>query len=55
MQGNKKKKKFTYIMLLQILTIVGLLAYMQIAVTSGQISRIFMAAPSDIVKGGDKL
>lgn len=52
MQGNKKKKKFTYITLLQILTIVGLLAYMQIAVTSGQISRIFMAAPSDIVKRG---
>lgn len=45
-----KAKKFTWINLLQITTVVVLLVYMQIAVSSGRISKIFMASPSSIVK-----
>ena len=45
-----RKKKLTWINLLQIATVAALLAYMQIAVTSGKISKIFLASPSSIVE-----
>lgn len=43
------RKKLTWINLLQILTVAVVLAYMEIAVTSGRISKIFLASPSSIV------
>lgn len=49
-QGKKTKKKITYINLLQILTVAVLLVYMEYAVTSGKINRIFMASPTSIVE-----
>ena len=50
-----KKKEFNYINVLQILTLVALLLYMQIAVSKGIISKVFLASPSDIVKEGIKI
>lgn len=52
---NFGKKKFTYIQLLQILTIVLLLLYMQYAVTSGKVNKIFMASPTSIVEEAIKI
>ena len=52
--GNKKKK-FSIINVLQILTVLLLLIYMQVAVKSGAISKVFLAAPTDIVLEGIKI
>ena len=49
---RKRKLKFTYITALQIFTVAALLVYMQFAVTTGRISKVFMATPTDIVKKG---
>lgn len=46
----KKKKKFTVINVLQIITLLALLAYMQIAVDTGKISKIFIASPTMIIE-----
>ena len=51
----RKKKKFTIINLLQWLTLAALLIFMQIEVKSGNISKVFLAAPSDIVSKGWKI
>lgn len=45
-----KKKQFTWINLLQIVTLAALLIYMEMAVNSGKISKIFLASPSSIVE-----
>lgn len=50
MAEKNKKRKITFINVLQIVTILLLLAYMQYAVSTGRISKIFMAAPTDIVE-----
>ena len=49
---EKKKKKggFTVVNALQIATVIFLLLYMEIAVDTGRVSKIFLAAPSSIVK-----
>lgn len=49
---KKKKKKFTWINGLQILTVVLLLVYMQYAVDSGKVLKVFMASPTSIVEAG---
>lgn len=49
---EKKKRSFTYMNLLQVLTLAGLLIYMEYAVDTGKISKIFLAAPSSILKEG---
>ena len=43
-----KKRKITLINILQIITVILLLAYMQYAVDSGKISKIFIASPKMI-------
>jgi ABC-type nitrate/sulfonate/bicarbonate transport system permease component len=50
-----KKKKITLINILQIITVAAILIYMQVAVKSGAISKIFLAAPTDIVAEGIKI
>ncbi|MBQ8509445.1 MAG: ABC transporter permease [Clostridia bacterium] len=51
--GAKAKKfTFTWINALQILTVAALLISMQVAVSSGAISKVFLATPTDIVKSG---
>jgi len=45
-----KRKKFSFITLLQILTVVVILALMEWGVSSGRVSKVFMAAPSGILK-----
>jgi ABC-type nitrate/sulfonate/bicarbonate transport system permease component len=52
---KKRKYRFTYINVLQIFTVAALLIYMQFAVTSGRISKVFLAAPTDIVEKGFKM
>lgn len=47
--GKASKRNITYINVLQVLTVAALLGYMEYAVTSGKINRIFMASPSSIV------
>ena len=47
---QRKKGRLTWINLLQIATVAALLAYMQIAVTTGRVSKIFLAAPTSIVE-----
>lgn len=58
-QNNKpaipKKKKFTWINILQIITLIALLAYMQIVVDSGKISKVFIASPTMIVDEAVKI
>ncbi|WMJ85883.1 ABC transporter permease [Anaerocolumna sp. MB42-C2] len=46
------KKKFTWINTLQILTLIGLLAYMQYAVDHGLVLKVFMASPTSIIRKG---
>lgn len=46
------KKKFTVINLLQLLTVLALLTYMQVAVDSGSVQKVFLASPTSIVKKG---
>lgn len=53
--AQKKKAKapaFTLITALQILTVAALLIWMQVSVTNGSISRVFLASPTDIVESG---
>lgn len=59
-EGNKrrtvgKKKKFTWINVLQIITLIGLLVYMQVVVDTGRISKVFIASPTMIVKEAGKI
>lgn len=49
---KKKRKKLTWINGLQIMTVIALLVYMQYAVDSGKISKIFLASPTLIVEKG---
>lgn len=49
---TNKKRKFTVVNLLQVLTVVGLLVYMQVAVDSGKVQKVFLASPTSIVKKG---
>lgn len=51
----QKKKKFTWINALQIVTLLVLLAYMQIAVDQGKISKIFIASPTMIINDAIKI
>lgn len=53
-QSSKKlhKKKFTWINLLQLLTVIALLAYMQVAVDTGRVQKVFLASPTSIVQKG---
>lgn len=46
----KKKKKWTCINTLQVITIIGLLVWMEWSVDSGRVNKVFMAAPSGILK-----
>lgn len=46
------KKKFTFINFLQVLTILAILVYMQVAVDSGSVQKVFLASPSSIVQKG---
>lgn len=50
-----KKKKFTWINVLQIITLIALLAYMQVVVDTGRISKVFIASPTMIVKEAVKI
>lgn len=43
-----KNKKITVINILQIITLIALLAYMQLAVDTGRISKVFIASPTMI-------
>lgn len=59
-EGNKRptvgrKKKFTWINALQIITLIGLLVYMQVVVDTGRISKVFIASPTMIVKEAGKI
>lgn len=59
-EGNKrhtvgKKKKFTWINALQIITLIGLLVYLQVVVDTGRISKVFIASPTMIVKEAGKI
>jgi NitT/TauT family transport system permease protein len=46
------KRKFTLINLLQLLTILALLVYMQIAVDNKLVQKVFLASPTSIVQKG---
>lgn len=52
---KKKKGKFTYITGLQILTVAALLAYMQYAVSTGRVNKIFLATPTSIVEEASEI
>lgn len=47
---NKKKKRLSWMNLFQLLTLAVFLGWVQFAVKTGRISKIFLAAPTDIVK-----
>lgn len=51
-KSKKTGKKFTWINGLQVLTVVALIVYMQYAVESGKILKVFMASPTSIVEAG---
>lgn len=53
-QSSKKrqKRKFTGINLLQLLTVAALLIYMQVAVDTGRVQKVFLASPTSIVQKG---
>lgn len=51
----KIKKKITIINVLQVLTLAALLVYMQVAVSTGAVSKVFLAAPTDIISEGIKI
>ena len=54
-EKNKKKtkrKRFTWINLLQIFTLIALLIYMQYAVDSGKVLKVFLASPTSIIEEG---
>lgn len=46
------RRKFTLINLLQLLTILSLLIFMQTAVDSGRVQKVFLASPTSIVQKG---
>ena len=48
--AKQKKSKINGILILQIATVVALLLWMEISVTTGRVSKVFMAAPSGIVE-----
>lgn len=50
MAAGKKKKWLTWTGFFQLLTLIIVIGWMQVAVKTGQISKIFLAAPSDVVK-----
>lgn len=52
---TKGKKRFTWINALQVLTVAALLLYMQYAVDSGKVLRVFMASPTSIVEAGIRM
>lgn len=52
---GKRKHKFTYINILQLFTVAALLVYMQLAVESGRVSKVFLATPTDIMDKGFKM
>lgn len=54
-ENKRKKKRFTFINILQAATLVLLLAYMEYAVKNGLVNKIFMAAPTDIIQEGVKI
>ncbi len=54
-RGKKKKRKLTVINLLQWLTLAAILIIMQVEVKSGNISKVFLAAPTDIIEKGWKM
>ena len=51
----KTKNKFSFIQILQIATIIALLAYMQVAVDTGSISKVFIASPTMIIQDAIKI
>lgn len=55
MKNKNRKKKFSIINILQVVTIIVLLAYMQIAVDQGKISKVFIASPTMIIKDAIKI
>lgn len=55
MKNKKNKNKFSVINILQAVTIIALLAYMQIAVDQGKISKVFIASPTMIIKDAIKI
>lgn len=55
MKNKVNKKKFSIITVLQIITIIVLLAYMQIAVDQGKISKVFIASPTMIIQDAIKI
>lgn len=55
MKNKANKKKFSIITVLQIITIIVLLAYMQIAVDQGKISKVFIASPTMIIQDAIKI
>lgn len=58
MEGKNKrakkpgKRRFTLINLLQLLTVLALLVYMQTAVDSGRVQKVFLASPTSILQKG---
>lgn len=48
----KKNKKFTFVNFLQLLTVVAVLIYMQVAIDTGKIQKVFLASPTSIVQKG---
>ena len=53
--AKQKKSKINGILILQIATVVALLLWMEISVTTGRVSKVFMAAPSGIVEEAVKI
>ena len=54
-RGKKIKRKLTVINLLQWLTLAAILIIMQVEVKSGNISKVFLAAPTDMIEKGWKM
>lgn len=50
MAAKSSKQKITFINVLQILTLAALLGYMEYAVDSGAVNKVFMASPYSILK-----
>lgn len=46
------RKRFGIVQLLQLMTVIALLAYMQYAVDSGKVLKVFLASPTSIVQKG---
>ncbi|MBO4680047.1 MAG: ABC transporter permease [Lachnospiraceae bacterium] len=52
---KKKKKKITAVTVAQIVFVIALLIYMEVAVKHKWVNPVFLAAPSDIIKEGIKI